>query len=63
MYGIADFDSAKYDNALSFIIPMASKEFVEKVIGFNVKLESTSTMDGLLEIMRDLYYKNKKQKQ
>ena len=63
MFGITDFNQKQYDNAMSFLLQMASKEFVEKVIGFNVKLESTSTMDGLLEIIRDLYSQIKKQKQ
>lgn len=62
MFGIANFDQNQYDNAMSFILPMASKEFIEKVLAFNVKVESTSTMEGLLEIMRDLYSQIKKQK-
>ena len=62
MFGIANFDQNQYDNAMSFLLPMASKEFIEKVLAFNVKVESTSTMEGLLEIMRDLYSQIKKQK-
>ena len=62
MFGIADFDQKQYDNAMSFLLPMASKEFIEKVLAFNVNVESATKMEELLEIMRDLYSQLKKQK-
>ena len=62
MFGITDFDQKQYDNAMSFLLPMASKEFIEKAILFNVKIESATKMEELLEIIRDLYSQLKKQK-
>ena len=62
MFGITDFDQKQYDNAMSFLLPMASKEFIEKAISFNVKIESATKMEELLEIIRDLYSQFKKQK-
>lgn len=62
MFGITDFNQKQYDNAMSFLFPMASKEFIEKVLAFNVKVESATKMEELLEIMRDLYSQLKKQK-
>ena len=62
MFGIADFDEKQYGKAMSFLLPMASREFIEKVLGLNVKVESATKMEELLEIMRDLYSQLKKQK-
>lgn len=55
MYGIADFDREKYDNAIGFLKDLAKISFIEKAILVNVKIEGISTMDELMSVMRDLY--------
>lgn len=55
MYGIADFDREKYDNAIKFLKELAKISFIEKAILVNVKIEGISSMDGLISVMRDLY--------
>ena len=62
MFGITDLNQKQYDNAMSFLLQMASREFIEKVLAFNAKVESATRMEELLEIMRDLYSQLKKQK-
>lgn len=62
MYGIEDFDTAKYEEALSYLTRYASHEFVVKVIGFNCTIERVDRMEPLLNIMRDLYLQLKNQK-